>query len=101
MKKQKKHYSKEFKEKAVSLSYQRDNIKDLADELGLSVVRIYKWRAKEKEIAKPNSATKLKQEEQLEMKLLRKELKNTQMELEILKKAIHIFSKKDGSSTNL
>ena len=36
-------YSKEFKEQAVRLSYQRANIKELADELGLDPQRIYKW----------------------------------------------------------
>lgn len=30
-------YSTELKEQAVRLSYQRENIKDLADELGIDV----------------------------------------------------------------
>jgi transposase len=42
----------------------------------------------------------IKQEEQ-EVKELRKALKNAQLELEILKKAVHIFSKSDGKSFNL
>lgn len=37
-------YSTVFKEKAVSLSCQRDNLKELADELGINVQRLYKWR---------------------------------------------------------
>ncbi len=41
----KRQFSKEFKSEAVRLSYQRENIKDLADELGIQVARIYKWRA--------------------------------------------------------
>ena len=45
MGKPKRVYSESFKEKAVSLSYQRENIKELADELGIQVQRIYKWRA--------------------------------------------------------
>ena len=45
MGKEKRKYSESFKEKAVSLSYQRENIKELADELGVQVQRIYKWRA--------------------------------------------------------
>jgi hypothetical protein len=32
---QKRQFSREFKSEAVRLSYQRDNIKDLADELGI------------------------------------------------------------------
>ena len=45
MKKSKRVYSESFKEKAVSLSYQRENIKELADELGIQVQLIYKCRA--------------------------------------------------------
>lgn len=41
-------YSTEFKSEAVRLSYQRENIKELADELGIQVQRIYKWRAGQK-----------------------------------------------------
>lgn len=44
MKRVKRNYSKEFKQEAVRLSYQRDNIKELAIELGIDVARIYKWR---------------------------------------------------------
>ncbi|NOQ91624.1 MAG: transposase [Flavobacteriaceae bacterium] len=94
-------YSKSFKEKAVSLSYGRENIKELADELGVQVQRIYKWRR----AAKPGILTKKTlstiKNESLEVKQLKKDLKNAQLELEILKKAVHIFSKSDGKSINL
>ncbi|WP_321290624.1 transposase [uncultured Sunxiuqinia sp.] len=36
-------YSKEFKEQAVHLSHQRENIKELAEELGIKVEWLYKW----------------------------------------------------------
>ena len=99
--KKQKHYSKSFKEKAVKLSYQRDNIKELANELGIKVQNIYRWRASEEESNNPTSKQKLKKEEETELKRLRKQLKDTQLELEILKKAVHIFSKSDGKSTSL
>ena len=38
----KRHYSTEFKLEAVRLSYKRENIKELANELGVQVQRIYK-----------------------------------------------------------
>jgi transposase len=41
----KKNYDRAFKERAVRLSQDRDSIKDLAHELGISVERLYKWRA--------------------------------------------------------
>tara|TARA_B110000037_G_scaffold219470_1_gene284716 strand:- start:6508 stop:6711 length:204 start_codon:yes stop_codon:yes gene_type:complete len=45
MKRVKRNYSNEFKQEAVKLSSQRDNIKELAIELGIDVARIDKWRA--------------------------------------------------------
>lgn len=97
----KRNYSKSFKEKAVELNYHRDNIKELAQELGIDVERIYKWRSKTTSSTslKPNRAAQSIELE--ETKRLKKELKNTQLELDILKKAIHIFSKNDGKSINL
>jgi len=102
MGKAKRVYSESFKEKAVSLSYQRENIKELADELGIQVQRIYKWRAvARKEVNLKSISNSKLQEELPEVKRLKKELKNAQLELEILKKAVHIFSKSDGKSFNL
>ena len=98
MKKQ--HYRTEFKSEAVRLSYKRDNIKELANELGVQVQRIYKWRATHREVSSLTVVSK-KQEASLEVKQLRKALKETQLELEILKKAVHIFSKSDGKSISL
>lgn len=95
-------YSTEFKENAVALSYQRSNIKELATELGVDVQRIYKWRKASNETKSPSSKnTKQDFVGLSEYKKLQKELKDKELELEILKKAIHIFSKKDGSITNL
>jgi transposase len=36
-------YGTDFKSEAVQLSCQQENIKELADELGVQVQRIYKW----------------------------------------------------------
>jgi len=92
-------YSKEFKEQTVRLSYQRANIKELADELGLDPQRIYKWRKGAKQILAPKQ--QVIKDDSLEVKRLRKALKEKELELEILKKAVHIFSKSDGKSINL
>jgi transposase len=96
----KRTYSKEFKEQTVRLSYQRDNIKELADELDLDPQRIYKWRKGAKEVQIPKQQKTLK-DDSLEVKRLRKALKEKELELEILKKAVHIFSKRDGRSMSL
>ena len=96
----KRYYSPELKEQAVRLSYQRENIKELEDELGLEVQRIYKCRkeATTKISPKPEKAIP---EETLEVKRLRKALREKELELAILKKAVHIFSKSDGKSMDL
>lgn len=95
-------YKPEFKLEAVRLSYQRENIKELADELGVAVQRIYKWRThlkksdKEKEtVVKTSSIISI-----VDYRKLQKQLKDTELELEILKKAIHIFPKKGGGIAN-
>ena len=103
MKQIKKNYTAAFKAKAVTLSYERENIKELAIELGVDVQRIYKWRTAAKSIEIPvksgrgKSATNVNGED----KRLQKELKEAKLELEILKKAVHIFSRNDGKSTSL
>lgn len=93
-------YSKELKEQAVQLSYQRDNIKELADELGINVQRLYKWRKAAREVSTDIQGKEIKSEAS-ELTKLRKELKEKELELAILKKAVHIFSKSDGKFTNL
>jgi transposase len=72
----------------------------LADELGLEVQRIYKWRKEAKTTISPKPE-KVIPDDTLEVKRLRKALIEKELELEILKKAVHIFSKNDGKSMDL
>ena len=96
----KRYYSPELKEQAVRLSYQRENIKELGYELGIEVQRIYKWCKAAKTATLPK-AEKPMPDDALELKRLRKALKEKELELEILKKAVHIFSKSGGRSMDL
>jgi transposase len=43
MKENRKSYDCNFKEKTVQLSYERDNISQLAKELGITAPLLYKW----------------------------------------------------------
>ena len=99
----KRNYSTDFKEETVKLSYQRANAKELADELGIRVGLIYKWRKalREGKLGRSPKAPNRDLISISDYKKLEKELKDKELELEILKKAIHIFSKKDGSTINL
>ena len=104
MNQMRKKYDKEFKQKAVELSYARGNAKEIADELGIGQGLLYRWR---KELKKyegnsfPGHGTPKMTDLEREVARLRKELRDAKMEREILKKAISIFSVSDGKSTNL
>lgn len=95
---ERKNFSKKFKENAVKLSYERSSQSALAKELGISSTMLCKWR---KEFSEYGSASfqgrgvERLTDEQRRIKELEKTLKDRDLELEILKKAIAIFSKID------
>lgn len=96
MKQSRRIYDRAFKEKAVQLSYQRHNISQLARELGITAPQLHKWRKESEEFGKgsfPGNG-KLKQTpEQERIADIERRLKDTELERDILKKAIGIFSK--------
>jgi transposase len=83
-----------FKKMAVELSYAKDSVKEAASELGIDPGRITKWRHQQQGPGE-KSTTGLS-EEQKEIRWLQKALKEAQLEREILKKAVSIFSRGDG-----
>ncbi len=94
----KRQYDRVFKERAVKMSYERDSVKALAAELGITAERLYKWRAEYAEHGEASfqgHGVERLSDEGCQVKELEKELRNTKMELEILKKAIAVFSKID------
>jgi len=104
MKRERKFYSKEFKLKAIELSYARNNAKQVAEELGIRPELLYKWRTSLLSDGvrsfTGNGNKKLSPEEK-EIALLKKQVRELQLEREILKKAVIIFSKSDDTSINL
>lgn len=52
MKRERKIYDSAFKTKAVQLSNERDNISELARELGIKVTLLYKWRKEYEEFVR-------------------------------------------------
>lgn len=98
-----KKFSREYKLRAIELSYERDSITDLAQELGVRPALIYRWRAeftKDKTGSFPSEGKESLSAEELENRRLKKALREKELELEILKKAIGIFSVRDGKSMN-
>ena len=104
MKQSRKNYDREFKQKAVELSYARGNATEIAEELGIDKGILYRWRKefnKYKGNSFPGHGTPKMTDLEREVARLRKELRDAKMERDILKKAISIFSVSDGKSTNL
>jgi len=97
--KTRKRYSKEFKFDVIQQSYGRENIRELASELGLRPALIYKWRAaynEKQEHAFPGNGVQSLPREEEELERLRSENAELRMERDILKKAIGIFGKTNG-----
>jgi len=102
MKKARKIYSKEFKQKAVELGNVRGNVQEIARELGVGAELIYRWRREmgtDPSLAFGGNGKKQLTEEQKELARLRKKLADVEMERDILKKAVSIFSVSDRKST--
>ena len=98
MRKGRQHYSKEFKIKAVELSKQRGgDLQEVSKELGISRVSLINWKKDYDAGFYHNSerTLPLKSKEELENLELRKALRDAEMERDILKKALSIFSKSD------
>ncbi|EUJ29887.1 Transposase [Listeria grayi] len=80
-------YEENFKQMIVELNQTGRSVRGLAKEYGLSEATIYKW----KRLYLPNQSTGLIGKEATD---LRKENARLKEELEILKKAAAIFSRK-------
>lgn len=104
MTKNRKRYDREFKLRVVAKSYEVSNMKELGSQLGIRPELIYRWRAElssKPEKSFPGNGNKAATDQEKEVERLRKELADVKMEHEILKKAIGIFSRKDGKHFNL
>jgi transposase len=96
MKQVRKIYDRAFKEKAVQLSYNRHNISELARELGVTAPQLYKWRKEYEEFGQgsfPGNGNLKQTPVQERITELERKLKDAELERDILKKAIGIFSK--------
>lgn len=87
-------YDQEFKEMILSLEESGQSVPQLAKDYKVDRSTIYEWKRKKKS---PEGLTgkKVLTSEEEEIKRLKKELKEIQLERDILKKAVSIFSKND------
>jgi transposase len=101
--KKRRTFDREFKQMVIELSNNREDITALASELDIRADLIYRWKRESmihKNASFPGQGNKILTEEQKEIARLKKELYDTQIERDILKKAVSIFSKNDGKYTN-
>jgi len=105
MSKLRKTYTKEEKLKIVLQSLEEgESVKELASRFEINTNTIYNWRSrylKDKEDAFPGKGKQNLSESEREIKGLKKQLREAQLERDILKKAVGIFSKNDGKFSNL
>lgn len=94
---QRRKYDPEFKRNAVLLTEEPGRtVKEVAENLGINSELIYRWRRQMRdrgELAFPGQGKMALTEEQKRIKELEKKLRDTEMERDILKKAMHIFSR--------
>ena len=100
--KNRRKYDKSFKLEVVRRSLEEVSVKELAEELGIHAGMISRWRKEFLDVGEqlsfPGHGVEALTEEQKEIRGLRKELADAQLETQILKKAIGIFSKSDAIS---
>ncbi len=105
MSKLRKQYTKSEKLEIVSISLEENQrVKDIAERYEVSENTLYNWRRiylKNKEASFPGKGNKTMNESERKIDELEKELKETKLERDILKKAVGIFSKSDKKFSNL
>jgi transposase len=90
-------YSAEFKQEAVNqIVVHGYDVADVAKRLGVSTKSLYKWQ---KELAKPVQKRQEEQSLQAEVARLKRELKRTKQERDILKEAAVFFASESKNAT--
>jgi len=91
------NYDSDFKRNAVLLTNEPGrSVSEVAEKLGIRADLIYQWRRalkKKGAIAFPGNGVEALTEEERRIRELEKQLKDTEMERDILKKAMAIFSR--------
>jgi transposase len=99
MVKRRKKYDKEFKIMAVELMETDKSVREIAADLGVNHYLLYEWRRelrKKGEVSFSGQGKKGMTAQEAEIAQLKKQLREAELERDILKKAVSIFSKNDG-----
>ncbi len=94
---QRRKYDSDFKRSAVQLSEEPDRtVADVAENLGIGKDILYRWRREQRAqegLAFPGHGREALTSQQQKIRDLEKRLKDAEMERDILKKAMAIFSR--------
>lgn len=102
MRRKARNYTDEFKQKAVELTYARGSIVEICRELDIPRSVLGRWRKEMGELGDnsfPGRGKPKMTDEQKRISLLEKRLRDAELERDILKKAIGIFSASDRKYT--
>ncbi|QZE12701.1 transposase [Halosquirtibacter laminarini] len=102
--KKRKRYDKEFKTMVVNLCLSGKSTSEVASDMDLDRRMVYRWVSEQtqfKENSFKGNGNPVRTAEQEEITELKAELRKTQIERDILKKAVSIFSKSDSTNMNL
>jgi transposase len=94
----KRNYTKEFKQMIVSLLNEGQSSSIISVEYKLNASMINRWRREFNDTLRPSFTGKGNSrlsDQDKEIVLLKKQLQDVTIERDILKKAVHIFSKSD------
>lgn len=103
MRRKSRNYSLEFKQKAVELTYVKGSIVEVCKELDIPRSVLGRWRKEFEDYGGnsfPGRGNPKLTDDQKEIARLRKQLREAELERDILKKAISIFSVSGKKSTN-
>ncbi len=92
---EKRKYDNDFKVMIVELLKSGRTAKELSVEYAINSGIIRRWKREFQAKSGDFSKKRALSSEELELKALKKELRNVRMERDILKKAVSIFSKSD------
>ncbi|MEM7372431.1 MAG: transposase [Bacteroidota bacterium] len=99
MKRKRKSYTKDFKVMAVELCLSGKSIREVSTDIGVSRDIVRRWKREylqDQASSFPGNGKSVLSAEQAEIARLKKELREAQLERDILKKAVRIFSRSDG-----
>lgn len=101
----KRYYTKEFKLQAINLANQRENVSQVAEELGIRSDMLRRWKKeyeqnKSEAFSGTGHLSKHKDKKLSEIQALKKRVRELEQERDILKKAVGIFSTSDRTNTD-